>query len=113
MDLRGLECCGIKEGYNCQYYMDRDGPAGTLYHMITLNGFNNCGATIFTEAGIGADYAKRLATFITLSNLGSVIELPEFYNPNSKNKVRAFFWIRDDVALGNWYADYVKSRKIV
>lgn len=92
VDLKGTSCCGVKEINGLQ------DEISNVYNVYSHTKTQKFGAVIITDritTGKGLSTVK----FIRKYKLGKVVSTPEFYNPNSGNKIQAWMWIVDHQKL--------------
>lgn len=117
--LHALECCGIQELANIGDNDNLDGLLMEIRNRLTydLNGSGGVkygfetGAVVFTEAGRGNDYGRRLAKEIVKNKLGTVTAAPVYTNPNTSRAIRAFIWSFNKTALSAYLVKLDKPKK--
>jgi hypothetical protein len=106
-----LMCCGWREIYALNSYA---GDLNIALRSLRDNGAIHsdgigAGAFLFTQAGTRVSYGKKFAKDIAKHELGEVIAMPKFTNPNTSRVIQAFMWIPDKKKV---FA-YCKKHKIL
>lgn len=115
--LHELECCGIRELADVQDANSLDDILSQIKSRLARYTGGKpayafeCGALVFTEAGRGSTYGRKLAKEIKSNKLGTITTAPVYTNPNSERTIRAFIWAFNKKALSAYLEKLDKPKK--
>ena len=104
-----MQCCGWREIARLSQYkgdFNRALKSFCANGVITRRGIL-AGAFVFT--GIGGSkckYVRQFAEDIKKNELGEVIELPVFTNPNTGHKILTKVWFPNKVAVLKYFTEH-------
>lgn len=100
--INRTSCCGIRELYRISAMTPENIVYSVGYYIQEGETIDGAHFVFSDNTGEDNEYGGRLKRYIEEQGLGTVVQTPFAFNPNSNNQLRAYLWTLDREALATW-----------